>query len=165
MPQLSLPARYLAEPSPALFQELSDEIVRSGNYQPSAHPLRIAAGLEAEGRAAQVRTALEAMLPGALLNPGIHLLLSEAYRQLGQTEDAHREIVWYQAVMSGILQTGDGSIQHPWRVLMISDEYDVLRALHQTSIRQELVTTLTGDCDKQVCEDGTEYFFELPWLS
>lgn len=164
VPELSLSARFLLEPSPELFRELSDEVVRSRNYQPSAQPMRIGAGLAKPGQAALVLADLEALLPGAFLNPGTHLLLSEAHRQLGQPEEAEREAVWYQATMSGILATGDGSIDHPWRVLMISDEYDVVQALRKVPARQELVATAHGDCDKQVCQDGTEYYFELPWL-
>lgn len=164
VPELSLPARFLLAPTPELFRELSDEVVRSRNYQPSAQPMRIGSGLAQQGQAAAVLAGLESLLPGAFLNPGTHLLLSEAHRQLGQPEEAEREAVWYRATMSGILATGDGSINRPWRVLMISDEYDVLQALRKVSIRQELVTTAHGECDRQVCQDGTEYYFELPWL-
>jgi hypothetical protein len=155
--------QYLTDPSLELLTQLRIQIQQSGNYGPGTNPEANALPLLNSGNAEAAIAELEALMPGAFLNPGIHLLLAEGHHQLGHSDDANREAAWYQASLSGILSTGDGTTEHPWAVLMISDEYDVLRALKKTSTQQELVQLSGKTMDHHQCADGSEYSFELTW--
>lgn len=155
--------QYLTDPTLELLTQLRIQIQQSVNYDPGTNPETNALPLLNSGNAEAAIAELEALMPGAFLSPGIHLLLAEAHHQLGHTDDTNREAAWYRASLSGILSTGDGTAEHPWSVLMISDEYDVLRALKKTSTQQELVRLDGKTMDHHQCADGDEYSFELTW--
>ena len=65
------------------------------------------------------------------------------------------------AALRSIRSTGDGSEQHPWSVLRINDEYDLLRALDKVRDRQDLVETGGRRLDRLTCTDGTVAYFDV----
>lgn len=65
------------------------------------------------------------------------------------------------APLRSIRSTGDGSEQHPWSVLRINDEYDMLRALDKVRDRQGLVETDGRRLDRLTCTDGTVAYSDV----
>lgn len=158
-------AAYLTEPSSDHLAELRKQVVASDNYDWQLSPRSRAERWFAAGDHRGLIAELESAMPGGFANPGLHLLLAEAHRKLGDTEAAHREVVLYQAMMSGILATGEGTVDRPWSVLAIADEYDVLQALNKQSVEQSLVKSDGRHLDKHSCTDGSSVWFAPQWLA
>ena len=62
-----------------------------------------------------------------------------------------------------ILATGDGSIDRPWVVNSVAEEYLILSHLNETPFCQML---LDGDppLDAHGCESGSTYYFGISFL-
>lgn len=158
-------ATYLTEPSVEHWADLREHVVASDNYDWQLSPRSRAERWLAAGDHRGLIAELESAMPGGFTNPSLHLLLAEAHRQLGDTKATQREVVLYQAMMSGILATGDGTVDHPWSVLSIADEYDVLRALNKHSVEQALIETDGHHLDRHLCSEGSEVWFAPHWLA
>ena len=104
---------------------------------------------------------LESELPGWILNPGIHQMLSFAWHKLGQEEAAQYEFAVAVALLNAILSTGDGSKAQPYLVLYPTDEYDLLAYLEKRSTSQSLEMLGEKRYDCQTCDDGTEIWFDV----
>lgn len=154
-------ATYLADPTPAHFAALRDDVRAAGNFDPLVEFSRRARVLLAAGDAAEAAAGLLALMPGVFLSPSAHVLLAEAHEQRGDDAGVVRERAFAGAALAGILGTGDGSEGRPWSVLLIADEYDVLSSRGKVSRRQELIVTDDRRLDKHECTDGTEVWFAL----
>ena len=153
---------YLQDQSPENFRRLRKAVASSPDYAPYAEHYRgqVYPLIEA-GQFEIARERLATLLPNWLLSPGIHALTSFVLHKLGQEEDALYEFGLGQAVMAGILTTGDGSEARPYLVLHTSDEYDVLAHLHKKSRRQSLAKKEERYYDCQECEDGSHLWFDI----
>jgi len=70
--------------------------------------------------------------------PWAHLKLALVYQRLDRTGEMERERAIAIRCIEGILSTGDGSMDRPYRVTRTSDEYDVLVASNLTWASQTL---------------------------
>jgi predicted Zn-dependent protease len=152
---------YLKERSAARFLQLRDAVARSPSYAPYASRLDPAHQLLDQGKFDEARQHLLSLLPNWLLNPGIHQLLSFVHHKLGEDRRAQFERAMAQAMLRGILSTGDGSAARPYLVLRTADEYDVLRHLGKRSRQQALVQEGERRYDRQDCDDGSEIWFDV----
>ena len=66
--------------------------------------------------------------------------------------------------LESIRSTGDGTRAHPWSVLRVSDEYDVLRAAGRISREQTLLEADGRSLDRHVCDDDSEAWFDVSRL-
>lgn len=140
--------------------------VRSApSYDPDIDPVRLTAPLLARGNDAEVVSAVRALMPGAFLSPSAHTALARAYSGLGDTTRAQRETRIARLAMEAITASGDGSLERPWTVLRVSDEYDVLREQGRTSRTQRLVTHQGRRLDHHECTDGSEAWFDIDLLA
>ena len=153
--------RYLDEPSAGRFVQLRDAVAGSPGYAPYAGRLDPAYALLDQGKYDEARHYLLSLLPNWLLNPGIHHVLSVVYRELGDERGARLERAMARAMLWGILSTGDGSAARPYLVLRSADEYDVLRHLGKRPRQQALVEQGGRRCDRQICDDGSEVWFDV----
>ncbi|MER2512915.1 MAG: DUF4919 domain-containing protein [Nitrosomonas ureae] len=143
------------------FLELRLQVLQCENFSPYANYEAVADSFFIQERFQEGATALQKFLPGNMLSFGLHSLLAYAYQKIGTIEEVQREISLAQAVMNGLLTTGDGSELHPYEITQISDEYDILRYLGKSSRNQMLVRTNDQIFDKHTCEDGTEIWFDI----
>jgi hypothetical protein len=155
---------FLVDPSPTNLNHLRSLVRDADNYRWDAQPAGHVGALLTADDASQAVAALESLLPGAFLNPGVHLVLTDANRLLGDTAAAERENTLFRATTSAILNTGDGTEAKPWSVLMLADEYDVLSILGKTSEQQFLIEVAGVRLDKHQCTDGSEAWFAPEWL-
>jgi hypothetical protein len=65
------------------------------------------------------------------------------------------------ACTEGILGTGDGTADHPYLVVRVSDEYDILRHLKKRSTSQGLRRKDDKSCDVMTCADGSQIWFDV----
>lgn len=153
--------QFLVAPSVERFLSLRDAVSESPGYVPYSSDPAKGRELLAEGRFEEAHSYLLSLVPGWILNPGIHRLLSFACYQLGQEQIAMLEHEMSMAMMDGILSTGDGSEARPYLVLHIADEYDVLDHLGKRSQGQALVHKGDRYCDLRTCDDGSEIWFDV----
>ena len=153
--------QYLAEPTPERFLDLRAAVAELPTYEPYSFNQRVVRPLFEEGRFEEAKDLLEAALPGWILNPGIHQMLSFAWHKLGQEDAAQYEIAVAVALLNAILSTGDGSKAQPYLVLYPADEYYLLASLEKRSTSQSLEIVGEKRCDRLTCDDGTEIWFDV----
>lgn len=153
--------RFLEKPSAGRFRNLRNAVSESPDYVPYSGDLAKGDELLAEGHFEAAKSYLLSLMPNWILNPGIHRLLSFACYQLGQEQVAWFEYEMAMAMLDGILSTGDGSEARPYLVLHTDDEYDVLEHLETRSQGQALVQKGERYCDRHMCDDGSEIWFDV----
>jgi hypothetical protein len=107
---------------------------------------------------------VEGLMPGAFFSPSAHAALGAARAALGDHARARAERRTHVLALESIRSTGDGTREHPWSVLRISDQSDVLRADRRTSREQTLITSDGRSLDRHVCDDGRDVWFEVSRL-
>ncbi len=151
---------YLDNPGPETLGPLRRAVRGSANFTPDLD-LDSVDSLLAEGSYASAAAELRRVMPGAIFSPSVHLRMATALEQSGDGRAAARERQVAGAALRSIRSTGDGSEQHPWSVLRINDEYDMLRALDKVRDRQDLVETGGRRLDRLTCTDGTVAYFDV----
>lgn len=153
--------RFLREQTLETFMSLRDAMIQSPDYDPYDHYQLEAHALLGEEEFEKVTEYLMSKMPGWILNPGIHKLLSFALHKLGDEERARMEFLLARAFLNGILSTGDGSEARPYLVSSVTDEYDVLEHLGKSLRQQSLVENEGRRCDRFDCEDGSQIWFDV----
>ncbi len=154
--------RYAQEQTAGRFLELQQAIADSSDYAPYTQLLgREAHDLLNGGHYEKAIEHLMSMMPNWLLNPGIHRMLSFAHDKVGSEGKAEFERNFAGLAMQGLLSTGDGSREKPYRVLHTRDEYDLLAYLGKEPSRQSLVPQGRWRFDRIECKDGTEVWFDI----
>lgn len=154
---------YLDDPGPDTLGPLRRAVRGSAGFTPDLD-LDEADRLLAEGSYAAAAAELQRSMPGAIFSPSTHLRLATALERSGHGRTAARERRVARAALRSIRSTGDGSTQHPWSVLRINDEYDMLRALGKTPVRQSLLRRGGRDIDRHETTDGGVYHFDATQL-
>lgn len=65
------------------------------------------------------------------------------------------------AKINAILDTGDGSREHPYVVSSIKEEYLILEYFNKIRSMQAVMNINGKPMDQIVCKDGTEYYFDI----
>jgi hypothetical protein len=107
---------------------------------------------------------IEALMPNWFLNPRVHLLTSTIHSQLGNPQESEMEEELAHVLLEAILETGDGSKEHPYLVMRPGDEYDVVEYFGKQVEMQELDMRDERSFDILTCEDGTVYWFDISLL-
>lgn len=158
-------SRFLTDPGAAQVAAVRARVRAADNFRPDLDPKQLCAAAADQGDWPTVADTLINAMPGLFLSPSAHALLGLALAQIGHTEDAERETTLAKAATAAILGTGDGTAEHPWSVLRISDQYDALRALGKSSARQTLMQVGEERLDRHECTDDTVVWFRPPDLS
>ena len=153
---------YLAEPSRDRFLRLRQGVVDDSDFVPYSDDLDEISGLIQNKMFQEALDRVWRSMPNRLLSPRAHMLASVAYGELGKEEECKREKCIYQACISGILSTGDGSKERPYLVTSVSDEHDVLFALEKEFVRQALSNEEGGRrYDVFDLTNGTQLYFDI----
>jgi hypothetical protein len=101
--------------------------------------------------------------PNLLLSPRVHMILSNISKMINDKQKTEFHQAAAYIIVDLITKSGDGSAELPYKVLRISDEYDVLSALQEEKESQKLfldegraydvINTLSG---KMIYFDITE---------
>jgi Domain of unknown function (DUF4919) len=151
----------LEEPSSDKFLEIRKNISESKKYSPySLEIYDIKKCLENDSYQSAIDK-YHSTFPNLLLSPGAHLMQSYAYRAMKNEEMAEFEKRIAFLLMHFIMETGDGTKEHPYLVLRTSDEYDVLEALGKKRGGQELIIGEGRFLDLQTCSDGSKIYFDI----
>lgn len=143
---------------------LRDAVRASEGFDPGLDVVAVVGPALARGAHAEAAAALQDLMPGAFFSPSAHAALAAAHAGLGDDARSRAERSLQRLALESIRSTGDGTREHPWSVLRLSDEYDVLRADRRTSRRQTLVAVDGSSLDRHECEDGSEAWFDVSRL-
>jgi hypothetical protein len=154
--------RFVTEPTCERYFGVRELILSATDYDPySARLDEIATRFEA-GEFSAVLSACDALGSSWCLSPRVHFFAGVSALEKGENTRSQREKRCAHACLSGLMSTGEGTAEHPFRVTYISDEYDLLRSLRVSDFRgQELVDTGSCHCDLISCDDGAEYWFDV----
>lgn len=152
---------YAETRSLADLARLRDAVRRSPGFDVGLDVAGAVSPALARGAHEEAVSIVEALMPGAYFSPSAHAALGAARAGLGDEARARSERRTQVLALESIRSTGDGTRAHPWNVLRISDEYDVLRADRRTSREQTLVTVDGRPLDRHLCEDGSQAWFEV----
>jgi hypothetical protein len=108
----------------------------------------------------EVRRRGTRMWPTWLLSPRYHALLGSAAVALKDLDDAELEHFQAQTCLEGLLRTGDGTLESPYLVVRLSDEYDILQALGRQACGQQLVQREGESFDVITCDDASQIWFD-----
>jgi hypothetical protein len=143
---------------------LRDAVRRTPGFDPGLDVVAAVAPALSRGDHAAAATAARRLMPGAFLSPSAHAALAAAHAGLGDDARSRAERRLQALALESIRSTGDGTRAHPWSVLRVSDEYDVLRAERRTPQWQTLVAVDGASLDRHVCDDGSEAWFDVRGL-
>lgn len=152
---------YLTDPNAATLAALRRAIRSAPNFDPDLRAVARADALLAEQAWAEAVEVLEDAMPGAIFSPGVHARLATALRAAGRLPDADRHARLARAALDSITATGDGTVESPWSVLRVADEYDVLDSLGARPVSQAVHPAGERAVDVVTCEDGREVCFDV----
>lgn len=153
--------RWVADPSPHRLEAVRDAVQADPGYSSGTELASRVVPLLERGAHARARDVLLGAMPGAFLSPMAHSLLARTHLALGDEGRALVERRFSRAAMVSILSSGDGSREHPWIVLRISDEYDVLGALGVDVAAQRVEQPPGRVLDEIIDTDDRHWWFEL----
>jgi hypothetical protein len=153
--------RYLREQSLESFMRLRDAVIALPGYEPYSNYKLEAHSLLEKTEFDKAVKYLMSKMPGWLLNPGIHKLLSFAFHKLGDEDKAKSEYALARLFLNAILSTGDGSEARPYLVSSVTDEYDVLEHLGRHLQQQTLIERGDKRYDRFDCKDGSQIWFDI----
>jgi hypothetical protein len=152
---------FLDRPSTETFLRLRDNVLAAPGYDFYSDGLDELEDLAGADDHAGVLDALPTLMPNWLLSPRVHRLAGVAARQAGDEDRALTEESLARACMTGLLRSGAGTKEKPFRVLHVSDEYDAVEALGKTAAGQRQVVDDDGVYDVLTCADGSELWFDV----
>jgi hypothetical protein len=154
-------ATFVAEPTGEHYLVARDAALKISRTNVSSRDFSRLTQLADSQLFADLMHAIEDLPPSAQLSPRAHYLAWMAAEQMRDDEEAELERYLFAACIRGILETGCGSPEAPYRITHVSDEYDVLLALGRESVSQRLIERDGRAFDVLRCDDGQELWFEL----
>lgn len=152
---------YVHDPRPERLRRLRSAVTGSPTFDPGLDLVAVAGAALEEGRIDDAIRGLTSKMPGAALSPSAHAVLAAAFEAKGDEAAARRERLMAELSVTTILSTGDGTREHPWSVLRVADEYDLLRTRGVTSVEQLTLTEGGRLVDGHVDEDGNQLWFAV----
>ncbi len=154
-------SRFLQNPSKDTYLALRKDIIDRPDFNYLDRGISQLEKLIKEGDHQKVRAFIPQLMPTHLLSPVTHLLIAESAKNAGEEEQAKQEFAMFSACLKAMNETGDGSLESPYAVILIADEYDILRSLEETSQKQSLIEDNGRKLDKHLTESGKEIYFDV----
>jgi hypothetical protein len=153
--------QYLKDPDLQHFLELRSVYLKSSGYSPYGAYKQIAYRLLDDEQYPEALQYLRSVLPGWLLNPGIHRTFAYTYHKLSRPDEESLESSLANLLLRGIQSTGNGTEQRPYLVLYVEDEYEILESIGMKPHLQQLVVKESCSFDVQSCETGEAIWFDV----
>ncbi len=148
-------------PTPETYARLRGWFITCPDYDPYRDDLRDIERQVACGQFAAAGKALECSMPSLVLSPRAHYLAARIACQSGDMPRAELECRIAEACVEGILNTGDGSREHPYQILYALDEQDVLDFLGLPQNRPRLHHIEGLHLDRIEVAEGVEVWFDI----
>ncbi|HEY4001020.1 MAG TPA: DUF4919 domain-containing protein [Candidatus Xenobia bacterium] len=152
-------AKFAADPTDQNYRAIFAVVIAQPSWDPYATDLAEVMQLLKDGQFEAARTRCLEMMPNRVLNPRAHWLLSKAAEGMHDADAAQFEMMLASRCVQGILATGDGSMERPWLVTAVEDEYDLLGLIGRRPHSQASMTTSDGrELDVMHCPEGDAHF-------
>lgn len=153
--------KFFAHPGPRNYLRVRERFL--SRRRRGAQPAQLAKLIElfAAGRFARVRARIEAMLPAWGLAPAVYWIGSCSALELGDEPAADLDRFLYHSCIRGIMSTGDGSENKPFRITYACDVDEVLHVLGLARERMLVCRGKQGLCDVAECASGEQLWFQL----
>ena len=152
---------FLESPSSDCWEFLRDRVFARSDFDPYASEWQ---QLEASFAAREYGPLLEAsdrMSPMAFLSARFHFLAGVSALETGDSERAKWHRRCSQVCLRAILDSGDGTVDSPYLSTYPWDCYDVLQALGEEPMGQQLVDGDGRWCDVLTATSGEVYWFDV----
>jgi hypothetical protein len=152
---------FIETPTGELYVEALGELARSPRYRPyddSTEQIhKLIKSKEFEAAQGVCREAMATLL----LSPEAHVIAAFLARKLHDKEREEMERFLIGACIRGILDTGDGTKEHPYVVSVVQDEYSVLSVLKKDISSQYLIEDEDRFLDMIETTDEERIFFDI----
>jgi len=152
---------FLRERTLDRYLAVRDAMLTSRHYDPKSTVLPDVYRLLGHGLYHQVLAIATQAMANWVLNPGIHFVVAQAFRELGDEERAEIETETGRVLLGGLLMTGDGSPERPYIVLRAADEYDVLASMGLRCRAHQVAYRSGRAYDALACDDGRDVWFDV----
>ncbi|GAA4424520.1 hypothetical protein [Bremerella cremea] len=152
---------FLEAPSREGFLKLQEEVQSEADFCAAGGFVDQLADLCQGGRYEQMFDLTELMPFAWVGSPSAHLYASIAAQQMGCPDDAELERFLCETMLEGLLETGDGSLDHPYQITYLSDRQDLLAYFSLTCEKQHLVRSPQGMMDVVTATTGEQICFLL----
>jgi len=149
-------------PSAETYNALMRAVVAEPDFNLRAEELDVLWRQFEAGDLAGVQRDLRGAIRLWIHNPEMHVLASAVARRLGDQVTAEMEAHFARCCYLGMLATGDGSLERPYQVARVADEYALLRHLKKSWDRQTMLQRDGRVVDAFECSDGGSLHFQLP---
>ncbi|MBF0227700.1 MAG: hypothetical protein HQK76_19810 [Desulfobacterales bacterium] len=154
-------SKFIKSPNKESYFEVRSALITSNFYNPYSDELSEIDELIKDDKLIKAYKTLK-NIPNLLLSPNAHLTIAFIADKLNNKDESEMEIFIAKTCCDGILATGDGSMDNPYIVVRISDEYDILQYLNKHFASQQLLNLSENKhFDKITCEDNTEIWFDI----
>ncbi len=152
-------AAFVAEPTKENHRKVYDRVVQHESYNPYGDDLH---DLEAAFDAERYEDVIKSQaVPSVILSPRFHLIMARAAEKEGLEDAMALEQQAFVACVDGILASGDGTIDNPYLVTAVADEYDIVYHLGTKTKGQDLLDYKGRSIDKLTLDDGTYLYFDV----
>jgi len=146
------------------YAELLRSVIEQPDFQVVSDDLRLLWQRYETGDLDGVKAQLPGLMRHWIHNPEIHIISSAVARRTGDLQGEELERLLAHGCFAGMQASGDGSLERPYQVARVYDEYSLLRFLQKKLRRQRLLRPDGRVVDELVCDDNTTMYFELPKL-
>ena len=152
---------FLEAPSRQGFLTLQEEVKQERDFCAAGSFVDRLAALCQAGCYETMFEQTELMPFSWIASPSAHLYASIAAEQMGYSEDAQLERFLTESLLEGLLSTGDGSSQKPYRITYLSDRHDLLAYFSASVEKQHLIRSPQGLIDVVTTTTGDSLCFLL----
>jgi hypothetical protein len=152
---------FLRRRSLSRYLDARAAMMESREFDPRSTVLPDVLQLLGRGRHDEVVAVTRAAMGNWILNAGIHVTMSRALAALGDSLGAKRELEIGGALLGGLLQTGDGSVERPYLVLRTADQYDVLARCGLRGLAHQVACREGRAYDAVACGGGRDVWFDV----
>ena len=152
---------FIERPTPETYVSALDELQAGPDYAPYAGHCEEGAALFDRGKYQAVLDLVAAQSATLFLSPMAHQIAKMAAEKLGDAERAHEESRRVEICLSCVIESGDGSLDKPYLVSLVQDEYAVLSALGVEPGDQSLLRHGGRSLDLFKTSDGSEPAFDV----
>ncbi|MBI1247410.1 hypothetical protein GC197_06130 [bacterium] len=152
---------FLEAPSREGFLELQKEVQAEADYCAAGSFVDQLSDYCQRGRYETMFQLTELMPFAWVASPSAHLYASIAAEQAGCPDDAELERFLTETILQGLLETGDGTANRPYRITYLSDRHDLLAYFSLNVEKQHLVRSAQGTMDVVTATNGDQICFLL----
>lgn len=156
---------FVDQPTKKSFELLRRELLAQPGYDPYDTTLSEFQRLCEAGQCEEARAIISSLQPGCVLSPRARRLSAWLSEMAGEHRLAERKRQLTKLVVQFLLDSGDGSLEHPYQIIHPEDEYDILQERGLScDVERKLIRDRGRLLDCFEIDDDRSVFFEVTEL-